>query len=424
MRAHPAPAAGTAAFFLVHILNRSLIRPTGGNREAEVTTLHFELTEEQKMIQQTAREFADNEIAPVADAHNREGRFPLEIVKKLGELGFLGMIIPEQYGGNALGNLCAVIALEEINRVCASTGVTMSVHNSLCCGPIVHWASEELKQKYLPKLATGESIGAYALSETESGSDAAALTATAVRDGDDYILNGSKNFITTGADADVHVVMVRTDPSHKTRGISAFILDAGMKGFAVGKKEQKLGLRASSTNQLIFEDLRVPASQRVGAEGEGFKIAMHTLDGGRIGIAAQGVGIAQACLDASAKYAEEREAFGQAIGKFQAIAFKIADMGTRLEAARMLMYRAAWLKDQRKPHSKEASMAKLFSSEMSNEAARQAVQIHGGAGYLEDFPVERYFRDARITTIYEGTSEIQRIVISRALLPNVYAKKK
>jgi butyryl-CoA dehydrogenase len=386
--------------------------------------LHFELTDEQKMIQQTAREFADNEVAPVADAHNRERRFPVEIVKKMGELGFLGMTIPEEYGGNGLGNLCAVIALEEINRACASTGVTMSVHNSLCCAPIVHWASEELKQKYLPRLATGEHIGAYSLSETESGSDAAGLSASAVKDGNDYILNGAKNFITTGGDADIHVVLVRTDPGHKTRGISAFILEKGMKGFIVGKKEDKLGLRASSTNQLIFEDLRVPASNMVGAEGEGFKIAMHTLDGGRIGIAAQAVGIARACLESASKYAEEREAFGQAIGKFQMVAFKIADIGTRLDAARLLMYRAAWLKDHKRPHAKEAAMAKLFASEMSNDAAREAVQIFGGAGYLEDHPVERFYRDARITTIYEGTSEIQRIVISRALLPDVFAKKK
>jgi butyryl-CoA dehydrogenase len=381
--------------------------------------VQYNFTEEQQMIQQTAREFADNEIAPVADAHNREGKFPREIVKKLAELGFLGMVIPEQYGGTALGNFCLVLALEEVNRACASTGVTMSVHNSLCCSPIVHWANDELKSKYLPRLATGELIGAYALSEPDSGSDAASLSASAVKDGNDYVLNGTKNFITTGAEGDLFIVFARTDTSHKTRGITAFLIEPGYKGFAVGRKEDKLGLRASSTTQLVFEDMRVPASQVLAEEGMGFKIAMHTLDGGRIGIAAQSVGIAQACLDASIKYAEEREAFDKQIGHFQAIQWKLADMATRIEASRLLMYSASRLKDEGKPHSKEVAMAKLFSSETSNWAAREAVQIHGGAGYLEDFPVERFFRDARITEIYEGTSEIQRIVISRALLQNL-----
>ena len=378
--------------------------------------MQFPLTEEQRLIQETARNFADNEIAPVADRHNREGSFPLELVKRIGELGFLGMLVPEQYGGTAAGNFCLVVALEEVNRADASTGVTMSVQNSLVCAPIVHFANETLKHKYLPKLATGECLGAYALSEPGSGSDAAGLVTTAVKDGDSYVLNGTKNFITTGAEADIVVAMVRTDPNHKTRGITAFILEKDWKGFSVGKKEDKLGLRSSSTVQLVFEDLRVPAANIVGELGMGFKIAMHTLDGGRIGIAAQACGIAQACLDASIKYAEEREAFNQPIGKFQAVQFKLANMATKLEAARLLVYNAARLKDEGEPHGKEAAMAKLFASEMSNEAAREAVQIHGGAGYLEDFPVERYFRDARITEIYEGTSEIQRIVIARHLL--------
>jgi alkylation response protein AidB-like acyl-CoA dehydrogenase len=381
--------------------------------------VQFTLTEEQRMIQQTAREFADAEIAPAADRHNREERFPLEIVKQLGKMGFLGMIIPEQYGGSQAGNLALVLALEEVNRVCASTGVTMSVHNSLVASPIVHWASEELKREYLPRMATGEILGAYALSEPGSGSDAAGLVTSAVRDGNDFVLNGTKNFITTGAEADIVIVMARTDPSHKTRGITAFIVEKDTKGYHVGKKEQKLGLRASSTVQLVFEDARVPARKVLGEVGGGFKIAMHTLDGGRIGIAAQAVGIAQACLDASVKYAEEREAFDQQIGKFQAVQWKIANMATRIEAARLLVYNAARLKDEGKPHGKEAAMAKLFASETANEAAREAVQIHGGAGYLEDFPVERYFRDARITEIYEGTSEIQRIVIARHLLRNL-----
>jgi butyryl-CoA dehydrogenase len=381
--------------------------------------VQFTLTEEQRLIQQTAREFADNEVAPVADRHDREAKFPLELVKKLGRMGFLGMLIPEAYGGTAAGNLCLVLALEELNRVCASTGVTVSVHNSLVSAPIVHWGSEEIKRKYLPKLATGELLSAYALSEPGSGSDAAGLVTSAVRDGNDYVLNGTKNFITTGAEADVAIVMARTDPSHKTRGITAFVLERDMKGYVVGKKEDKLGLRASSTVQLVFEDLRVPATQILGGEGMGFKIAMHTLDGGRIGIAAQAVGIAQACLNASIKYAEEREAFEQPIGKFQAIQWKLADMATRIEAARFLVYNAARLKDAGQPHGKEAAMAKLFASETANDAARDAVQIHGGAGYLEDFPVERHFRDARITEIYEGTSEIQRLVIARHLLKNL-----
>jgi alkylation response protein AidB-like acyl-CoA dehydrogenase len=378
--------------------------------------VQFPLSEEQRLIQQTAREFADREIAPVADQHNREGKFPAALVKRMGELGFLGMLVPETYGGNGVGNFGLVLALEEVNRVCASTGVTMSVQNSLVCAPIVHWGSEPLKHKYLPKLATGELLGAYALSEPGSGSDAAALVTSAVKDGDSYVLNGTKNFITTGAEADVVIAMVRTDPAHKTRGITAFLVERDWKGFHVGRKEDKMGLRSSSTVQLSFEDLRVPATSVLGEIGIGFKIAMHTLDGGRIGIASQAVGIGQACLDASLRYAEEREAFGQQIGKFQAMQWKLANMATRLEAARLLVYNAARLKDAGQPHGKEAAMAKLFGSEMANDAARDAVQIHGGAGYLEDFPVERYFRDARITEIYEGTSEIQRIVIARHLL--------
>jgi len=383
--------------------------------------VQFNLTEEQQMIQQTAREFADNEIAPVADELSRKGKFPAEIVKKLSELGFMGMLIPEEYGGTGLGNFCLVLALEEINRVCASTGVTMSVHNSLCTGPVVRFGSEDIKKRYLPKLAKGECIGAYALSEPDAGSDPASLSCAAEKDGDHYVLNGTKNFITTGQEADVFIVMARTNPEEKkTRGISAFILEPGMKGFTVGKKEDKLGLRASSTTQLILEDLRVGADQMLGDEGQGFKIAMHTLDGGRIGIATQGIGIAQACLDESVKYCEEREAFGKQIGHFQMMQWKLADMAMRIEASRLMVYNAARLKDEGKVHSKEASMAKLFSSEICNEAARQAVQIHGGAGYTEDFKVERFYRDARITEIYEGTSVIQRIVIARHLLKNLH----
>jgi alkylation response protein AidB-like acyl-CoA dehydrogenase len=382
--------------------------------------VQFNLTEEQQMIQQTARDFANNEIMPVADEMSRQGKYPADIIAKLSELGFMGMLIPEEYGGNALGNFNLVLALEEVNRACASTGVTMSVHNSLCSGPIVNFADDKLKKKYLPKMAKGELIGAYGLSEPDAGSDPASMSSTAVKDGNKYVLNGTKNFITTGQEAGVFVAMARTDPeAKKTRGISSFILEPDMKGFSVAKKEDKLGLRASSTVQLVFEDLRVPAGNLIGEEGMGFKIAMHTLDGGRVGIATQGVGIAQACLDESLKYAEEREAFGKQIGHFQMIQWKLADMAMNIEAARLLVYNAARLKDEGKPHSVEASMAKLFASEMCNECARQAVQIHGGAGYTEDFKVERFFRDARITEIYEGTSEIQRIVISRHLLTNL-----
>ncbi len=385
--------------------------------------MEYNLTDEQRMIRDTAREFARREIAPVADALDREERFPREIVRQMAELGFLGMLVPEEYGGNAMGNLALALVLEEINRVCASTGVTVSVHNSLVSAPIVHWASEKLKKHYLPRLASGEILGAYALSEPDAGSDAASLKTAAVRDGNEYVLNGSKSWITTGEEADVFIVMTRTDPTQRTRGITAFLVDRDTPGFTIGRREEKLGLHASSTVQLFFEDARVPVDHMLGEEGQGFKIAMHTLDGGRIGIAAQSVGIAQACLDASIRYATEREAFGQPIGKFQAIQWKIADMATRLEAARLLTYNAARLKDEGRPHTREAAMAKLFASEMCNQAARDAIQIHGGAGYLEDFPVERYFRDARITTIYEGTSEVQRIVIARHVLSELFARE-
>ncbi len=376
----------------------------------------FELSDEERMIQQTAREFADGEIAPVAAENDAKERFPEDIIKKLGELGFMGMLVPEEYGGAALGNFCLVLALEEINRVCASTGVTVSVHNSLVSSPIIKFGSEELKKKYLPKIGTGEWLGAYALSEAEAGTDAASLQARAEKDGDDYVLNGTKSWVTTGAHADVYIVMMRTDPEQRAKGISAFVVERNTKGFTVGKKEDKLGLRASSTTELIFEDCRIPAANLLGKEGGGFSIAMATLDGGRIGIGAQGVGIARACLEASAAYATEREQFGRKIGEFQAIQWKIADMATEIDAARLMVYRAARMRDQEVPHTKEAAMAKLFASETANRAARDAVQIHGGAGYLKDFPVERYYRDARITEIYEGTSEVQRIVISRTHL--------
>jgi alkylation response protein AidB-like acyl-CoA dehydrogenase len=378
----------------------------------------FELSEEERLIQQTAREFADTEVAPRAAENDAKGRFPREAVEGLARLGFLGMLIPEEFGGSNTGNFSLVLALEEINRACASTGVTMSVHNSLASSPIIRFGSDKTKRKYLPKMTTGEWLGAYALSEAGSGSDAASLQARAVKDGNEYVLNGTKSWITSGAEAHVFVVMVRTDPNERSRGISTFVIERGMKGLTIGKKEDKLGLRASSTVQLIFEDLRVPAENMLGKEGEGFSIALETLDGGRIGIGTQAVGIAQACLDASVQYAKDREQFGKKIAEFQAIQWKIADMATSIEAARLMVYRAARLRDRRVPHTKEAAMAKLFASETANRVAREAVQIHGGAGYLKDFPVERFFRDARITEIYEGTSEVQRIVIARSLLRN------
>lgn len=376
-------------------------------------TAFYDLSEEERLIQQTAREFAETEVAPMAAKTDAEGRFPRELVDGLSKLGFMGMLIPEEYGGTGLGNFCLVLALEEINHACASTGVTMSVHNSLATSPIIKFGNEETKKKYLPKMATGEWLGAYALSEADAGSDAASLKCRAVKDGNEYVLNGEKTWITTGAEADIYVVMVRTNPDERAKGISTFVLERDMKGLTVGRKEDKLGLRGSSTVQIALEDLRVPAVNMLGKEGEGFKIAMQTLDGGRIGIGIQSVGIARAALDAAAKYAREREQFGKPIGEFQAIQWKIADMATAIDASRLMVYRASRLRDLDEPHTKEAAMAKLFASETSNRVAREAVQIHGGAGYLKDFPVERFMRDARITEIYEGTSEVQRIVISR-----------
>jgi butyryl-CoA dehydrogenase len=376
----------------------------------------FDLSEEERMIQETARDFSETEIAPVAAENDAKCRFPADIIKKLAELGFMGMIIPEQYGGAGLSNFCLVLALEEINRVCASTGVTMSVHNSLLCSPIIKYGTDDIKQRYLPRLATAELLGAYALSEADAGTDAASISARGVKDGNDYVLNGAKLWITTGADADLFTVFVKTNPEARAKGISAFLVEKGTKGFGIGKKEDKLGLRASSTTELVFEDCRVPAKNMLGGEGDGFTIALATLDGGRIGIGTQAVGIARACLEASVAYAREREQFGKKIGEFQAIQWKIADMATQIDAARLMVYRASRMRDMNVPHTKEAAMAKLFASEVANRAARDAVQIHGGAGYLKDFPVERYYRDARITEIYEGTSEVQRIVISRAFL--------
>ena len=375
-------------------------------------------TEEERLVRDAAREFADRELAPQAAAIDREHRIPESVLRKLGELGFLGVTTPEAYGGSGLSNLALALVQIEINRACAATGVTMSVHNSLFQSPIVRHGTEEQKRKYLPGAARGEYFGAYSLTEPGSGTDAAALRTTARRDGDAYVLEGTKNFVTNGGFAKVFIVYARTnlDPAAKHDAISAFVVERDMKGFSVGKDETKMGIRGSSTTTLFLDQVRVPAENRLGAEGEGFKIAMSTLDGGRIGIAAQAAGIAQACLDASVKYAKDRRQFDRPIGDFQAIQWKLAEMATDLEAAKLLIYQAARLRDAGKPHSREASMAKLFASSTANRHATQAVQIHGGAGYCRDFPVERYFRDAKITELYEGTSEAQRLIIAKHLL--------
>lgn len=377
--------------------------------------MDLNLGEELEIVRSTAREFAEKELAPVADRIDREHLFPEEAMRKLATMGFCGMLVPEAYGGSGMGNVALAIVLEEINRVCASTGVTLSVHNSLTSSPIFRHGSEDLKKRYLPRLVRGEAWGAYALTEPGAGTDAANQATKAVKKGDRYVLNGQKTFITTGDHAGVIIVFARTGP-HKTHGITAFVVESGWKGLVPGKPMEKMGIRGSSTVELFFQDLEVPEENRLGDEGMGFQVAMDTLDGGRIGIAAQAIGILQACLDASVKYAKERSAFGRPIGQFQAIQAKLANMGMDLEAARWLVYRAGQLRDEGKPHGREAAMAKLFASTAANRHAREAVQIHGGMGYLTDMPVERYFRDARITEIYEGTSEVQQLVIARNLL--------
>ncbi len=378
--------------------------------------MNFQFTEEQSMIKETARKFAVEELAPKASERDEKEEFPDEEVKKLAELGFMGMMVSEKYGGAGLDTISYVLAMEEISKIDASVGVIMSVNNSLVCWPIETFGTEEQKLKYLPRLARGELLGAFCLSEPEAGSDASNQRTTAVKDNDCYILNGTKNFITNGVYANVLIVFAQTDKEKGSKGISAFIVEKDFPGVIVTKKEKKLGIRSSDTAQIVFEDCKVPACNRLGEEGLGFKIAMTTLNGGRIGIAAQALGIAQASLEASIKYAKERKTFGKYLAEHQAIQFKIADMATKIEAARLLTLLAAWKKDRGEKYVKEASMAKLFASQVAVEASLEAVQIHGGYGYIKDFPVERYLRDSKITEIYEGTSEIQRIIISRELL--------
>jgi alkylation response protein AidB-like acyl-CoA dehydrogenase len=374
-------------------------------------------TDEHKMIQNAARDFAQKEIVPIAAEFDESGNFPLETIKKMGQMGFMGIEIAEEYGGAEMDTLSYVLALEEISKADASHGVVMSVNNSLYCHGISMFGSEEIKQKYLKEVASGEKIGAYSLTEPMSGSDASTMRSRAVRDGDDFILNGRKSWITSGPVADYLLVFMVTDPSAGAKGITAFMVDADTPGYVKGKKEPKLGIRASATCEIVFEDCRVPASNILGKEGEGFKIAMTALDVGRIGIATQSLGIAEAAYEASVKYVSEREAFGKKIGEFQGTGFKIADMKTRIEASRGLIHRAALAKTRSattgERYTLEASMAKLFASETAMFVTHHAVQIHGGMGYSKELPVERYFRDAKITEIYEGTSEIQRLVISR-----------
>jgi alkylation response protein AidB-like acyl-CoA dehydrogenase len=378
------------------------------------------LSSEHEMIRQTARDFAQKEIAPIAAEFDESGEFPYATIHKMGAMGFMGIEIPEAYGGAGLDTMAYVLALEEISKVDAAHGTIMSVNNSLFGYALLRFGTEEQRHRYLEPVASGKAIGAYSLTEPMSGSDAGTMRSRAVRHGDGYVLNGRKSWVTSGPVADFIIVFTMSDPEKKHRGITAFLVDTKAPGFSVGKKEPKLGIRASATSEILFEDYHLSMATRLGGEGEGFKIAMTVLDAGRIGIAAQALGIAGACYEASLAYAREREAFGQKIGEFQGVGFKLADMKTRIEASRLLIYQAALAKQASKASGArftlEASMAKLFASETAMFCAHAAVQIHAGMGYSKELPVERYFRDAKITEIYEGTSEIQRLVISRGEL--------
>jgi len=378
--------------------------------------MNFDLTEDHLMIQQSAREFAEAEIAASSIQRDINAEFPAEIVKKLGELGFLGMMVPPEFGGAGLDTISYVLAMIEISKIDASVGVIMSVNNSLVCFGLEKYGSDYIKENYLIPLAKGEKLGAFALSEPEAGSDATKQRTTADKDGDHYILNGMKNWITNGISADYFLVMAATDKEKGHHGISTFIVEKGTPGFAHGKKEDKLGIRSSDTCSLTFENCRVPAKNLVWQEGKGFNFAMNTLNGGRIGIAAQAIGIAEASFEAALKYSKTRKAFGENISNFQAIQFKLSDMAVKIDAAKLLTLKASAMKDAGKKYYKEAAMAKLYSSKIAVECALEAIQIHGGYGYVREYLVERYLRDAKITEIYEGTSEIQNIVIARALL--------
>ena len=374
------------------------------------------LTAEQEQVQRTARAFASEKVLPRAAEIDEQARIPRELISEMGALGFMGICVPERYGGSQLDMLTYVLVAEEINRACASTGVVLCTHVSLAIDPILRFGTEAQKARFIPGLARGERIGCFALSEPASGSDAAAMRTSARRDGDAWVLNGTKNFITNGSIADVAVVFAQTDPAAHQKGIAAFIVEKGTPGFGVGKLERKLGIRGSDTAQLVFQDCRVSAVNLLGEVGEGLRIALSTLDGGRISIAAQAVGIARACLEDALAYAKEREAFGKKIADFQAIQWKLADMATEIDAARLLTWRAAALKDADQDHILAAAEAKLFASDVAVKASRDCVQIFGGYGYLKDFPAERHYRDAKITEIYEGTSEIMNLVIADELL--------
>ncbi|WP_431029050.1 acyl-CoA dehydrogenase [Lysinibacillus sp. LZ02] len=375
--------------------------------------MNFQLTEEHEQLREMIRDFAVNEVAPTAAERDENETFDRAIFDKMAELGLTGIPWPEEYGGAGFDYLAYCIAVEELSRVCASTGVTLSAHTSLAGWPIYKFGNEEQKQKYLRPMAEGTKIGAYGLTEPSSGSDAGGMKTYAVKDGDDYVLNGSKIFITNGGVADIYVVFAVTDPESKNKGTSAFIVEADFPGFSVGKKESKLGIRSSPTTEIMFENCRVPKENLLGEEGEGFVIAMKTLDGGRNGIAAQAVGIAQGALDAAVEYAKERVQFGKPIAANQGVSFKLADMATATEASRLLTYQAAWLESNDLPYGKASAMAKLMAGDTAMSVTTEAVQIFGGYGYTKDYPVERFMRDAKITQIYEGTQEIQRLVISR-----------
>ena len=378
--------------------------------------MNIRLTEEQEMIQATAREFAEKEVKPVAAGIDREGRFPHETVRRMGELGLMGIEVPESYGGSGADAVSYAVALEEVAKACASHAVIMSVNNSLYCEPVLEFGTEEQKRKFLVPFASGKKIGCFALTEPQAGSDATNQATLAAKDGGSYILSGRKIFVTNGREAAVALVFCQTDRGKGHRGISAFLVEKGTPGFLVPKVEDKLGLRASDTAEMVFEECRVPAENRLGEEGMGFKIAMSSLDGGRIGIAAQALGIAAGAYELSLAYAKERKSFGVPIAHHQMVQWMLVDMATAIEAARLLTWRAAALKDAGKPFGAEASMAKLFASEMAMKVTTDAIQVHGGYGYLKEYQVERYFRDAKITQIYEGTSQIQRVVIARHLL--------
>lgn len=377
--------------------------------------MNFKLSDEHEMIRKMVREFAEKEVAPTAAERDEQQRFDMDLFKKMAELGLTGIPWPEEYGGIGSDYLAYAICVEELSRVDASVGVTISAHTSLASWPIYKFGTEEQKQKYLKPLAQGTSIGAYCLTEPGSGSDAGGMKTVAKKQGDHYVLNGSKIFITNGGISDIYIVFASTDPSRKHRGISAFIVESSFPGFKVGKKEDKLGIRSSPTTEIIFEDCLVPKENLLGDEGQGFKIAMMTLDGGRNGIAAQAVGIAQGAFDHAVNYAKERVQFGKPIIQNQGISFKLADMATNIEAARLLTYQAAWLESQGLSYGKQSAMAKLFAGDTAMQVTTEAVQVFGGYGYTKDYPVERFMRDAKITQIYEGTQEIQRLVISRML---------